>query len=297
MYFLCIFGTTYKIQMLFTVFTPTYNRSALLSGLFQSLTNQTVRNFEWLIIDDGSTDNTEVVVSHFITQADFPVRYIKQKNQGKHIAINTALQNAHGEWYLPIDSDDFLGNKAIEVCRDLALETEGKEFGGFTFIHAPEKMFDENRTNSTKRWTEYNSYQWSFAGEMVYVFKMEVIKKYPFPVFEMEKFCQESVQLIPIIKNYKILFTDHILAFGEYLQDGLSQNLYQRLLNSPNYAMLALKTKLAVAKSKEEKETITKIYWDIALKTSQPKIKTFFNFPLLLNLFYFKYRIRQKLKV
>lgn len=283
--------------MLFTVFTPTYNRSALLSRLFQSLTNQTVRNFEWLIIDDGSTDNTEEVVAHFITQADFPVRYIKQKNQGKHIAINTALQNAHGEWYLPIDSDDFLRNNCLEICQNLAIETEGEKFGGFTFIHAPEEMYGENERNTVRKWNEYNVYQWGYAGEMIYVFKMEIIRNYPFPVFETERFCQESVQLIPIIKHNQILFTDHILAFGEYLEDGLSQNLYQRLLANPNYAMLALKTKLAVAKSTEEKKKLTKNYWDIALKTSQPKIKTFFNFPFLLNLFYFKYRIRQKLKV
>lgn len=297
MKFLCIFRHNFKIKMLFTVFTPTYNRSHLLTRLFQSLCSQTVRNFEWLIIDDGSTDDTKELVSHFIDRADFPIRYIKQKNQGKHIAINTAVNNALGKWYLPMDSDDFLRKDCLEVCQELTLETDNKEFGGFAFIRAPEEMSHTSGSSEIKKWTEYNSYQWGFAGEMIYVFKMQVIRKFPFPIFEKEKFCQESVQLIPIIKNYKILFTDHILAFGEYLEDGLSQNLYQRLLDNPNYAMLVLKTKLGVAKSKEEKETLTKNYWDIALKTNQPKITVFFNFPLLLNLFYFKYRILQKLKV
>ncbi|WHF50511.1 glycosyltransferase family A protein [Chryseobacterium gotjawalense] len=283
--------------MLFTVFTPTYNRSHLLNRLFQSLSKQTVRNFEWLIIDDGSTDKTEEVVTQFISQADFPVRYIKQKNQGKHIAINTALEKAVGKWYLPIDSDDFVINNCLEVCGELALETDNNEFGGFTFIHAPEEMYGKEFQNGVKKWTEYNSYQWDFAGEMVYVLKMEVIRKYPFPVFENEKFCQESVQLIPIIKNHKILFTDYILAFGEYLEDGLSQNLYQRLLDNPNYAMFAFKTKLMVAKFWEEKMQLTKNYWDIALKTNQPIFKTFLNFPFLLNLNYFKDRILEKLKV
>lgn len=282
--------------MLFTVFTPTYNRSHLLDRLFQSLCNQTIRNFEWLIVDDGSTDHTEEVVASFTINADFPIRYIKQENQGKHIAINTAIENAHGKWYLPIDSDDFLGENALEICQDLALETEDKEFAGFTFIHAPEDMYGKDKVNGTNKWFEYNNYQWNFPGEMVYAFKMEIIRKYPFPIFENEKFCQESVQLIPIIKRYKILFTDYILAFGEYLEDGLSQNLYQRLLNNPNYAMLALKTKLIMAKSRDEKEMITKNYWDIALKTKQSKLKTFFNFPFLLNCFYFKFRFFSKFK-
>lgn len=252
--------------MLFTVFTPTYNRSYLLDRLFQSLLKQTVRNFEWLIVDDGSTDETEELVTQFISQADFPVRYIKQKNQGKHIAINTALEKAVGKWYLPIDSDDFVRNNCLEVCGELALETDSNEFGGFTFIHAPEEMYGKEFKKGEKKWMEYNSYQWDFAGEMVYVFKMEVIRKYPFPVFENEKFCQESVQLIPIIKNHKILFTDYILAFGEYLEDGLSQNMYQRLMGNPRYAMLSFTTKLNVAKTSEEKEKLAHIFWDIALK-------------------------------
>lgn len=282
--------------MLFTVFTPTYNRGYLLDRLFQSLSRQTIRNFEWLIIDDGSTDNTAELVARFIAEADFPVRYIKQKNQGKHIAINRAINNAEGKWYLPIDSDDFLANNCLELCQELALETTAVEYGGFTFIHAPEEMVDEKKNSDIKKWTEYNSYQWDFAGEMVYVFKIEVIKKYPFPLFENENFCQESVQLIPIIKNYKILFTDHILAFGEYLEDGLSQNLYQRLINNPKYAMLALKTKVDVAKSGKEKEMLTRNYWDIALKTKQPVFRSFLAYPFILNLFYFKFRILQKLR-
>lgn len=282
--------------MLFTVFTPTYNRSYLLDRLFQSLMKQTVRNFEWLIVDDGSTDETEDLVSHFISTADFPVRYIKQKNQGKHIAINTGIQNAKGKWYVPIDSDDFVSNNCLEVCQELAVEVNDQEFGGFTFIHAPENMVGKESDFGGKRWTDYNSYEWSFAGEMVYVLKMEVVKKYPFPVFEDEKFCQESVQLIPIIKKHKILFSDYILAFGEYLEDGLSQNLYQRLLDNPKYAMLSLKMKLLVAKTENEKKELTKSFWDIALKTNQPKIKSFFNLPLLFNLAYFRDRISQKFK-
>lgn len=282
--------------MLFTVFTPTFNRAHLLPRLFQSLTQQTVRNFEWLIIDDGSTDDTNELVSQFIDAADFPVRYIRQENQGKHIAINTAAENALGKWYLPVDSDDFVAPTCLKICQTLAEETAGSESAGFTFIHAPESFQGNQPEYGKKRWFEYNSYEWNFAGEMIYVFKVDVLRKYPFPVFKEEKFCQESVQLIPIIRNYQVLYTDHILAFGEYLEDGLSQNLYQRLLNNPQYSMLAVRTKLRIAKSRTEIDALALTYWDLALKTGQPLMKTFFGFPIDLSISYFAKRVMRKMR-
>jgi len=235
-------------------------------------------------VDDGSTDDTQDVVEEFRRKADFVVRYIQQNNQGKHIAINNALLSARDEWLLTVDSDDFLAPNCLEICAELAGETVAENFGGFTFIRAPEEFQSKPPQKSIRKWSEYNSYKWEFAGEMVYVFKTAVARKFPFPVFQDEKFCQESVQIIPIIKNYQILYTDHILAFGEYLEDGLSQNLYQRLLRNPKYAMLSLKTKLQVAKSKEEKQYLAKNYWEIALKAGQPKLKAFVNFPFLLSI-------------
>ena len=281
--------------MLFTVFTPTYNRAPLLERLFQSLCRQTVRNFEWLIIDDGSTDNTESVVSDLVSKADFPVRYLKQTNLGKHIAINTAIENAQYDWILTIDSDDFLSDTCLEICQSLAQETAAEIYGGFTFIHAPEAMQKQFPEYGTKKWNDYNSYTWGFAGEMMYVFKRNLMKDHRFPIYENERFCQESVMIVPIVLRYKILYTDHVLAFGDYLEDGLSQNLYQRLLANPRYAMLSFKTKLSVATSSAAKKELTKNYWDIALKTHQPIIHTFFNFPFMQNVNYFTYRLRQKL--
>ena len=94
--------------MQITIFTPTYNRAYILPRLFQSLKNQKATNFEWLIVDDGSSDDTESVVNEFIKDADFNIRYYKQNNQGKHIALNFAALNAEGEWIITIDSDDFV---------------------------------------------------------------------------------------------------------------------------------------------------------------------------------------------
>lgn len=283
--------------MQITIFTPTYNRAYILPRLFQSLKIQKCSNFEWLIIDDGSTDNTKEAVEKFIAEADFPINYYKQHNQGKHIAINNAANIAGGEWIITIDSDDFVADHCLQVCENLIAEIETKkDFAGFTFIRVSENENLNFKDFGLKKWTNNTGYSWQFHGEMNFVLRKEIVQKYPFPIINGEKFCQESVQINNILTSYKILYTDHILAFGEYLVDGLSQNLYQRLLKNPQYAMLALKTKLLVAKTKNEKNMITENYWDIALKTNQSKIKTFMNFPMFLNLSYIKYRIQKKIK-
>ena len=283
--------------MQITIFTPTYNRAYILPRLFQSLKDQKTTNFEWLIIDDGSTDDTEDAVKKFIVEADFNIRYYKQDNQGKHIALNLAALKAEGDWVITIDSDDFIVDNCLEICNILISEINNKEdFAGFTFLWAPENSQIDCKNYGNKKWTNDEKYDWKFPGEMNFVIKKQILQQHPFPVIKSEKFCQESVQINNILRNYKILYTDHVLVFGEYLEDGLSQNLYHRLLKNPQYAMLAFKTKLSVAKSAEEKLTLAKNYWDIALKTNQPLIKTFFNFPMFLNLSYIKYRIQKKIK-
>ena len=283
--------------MQITIFTPTYNRAYILPRLFQSLKNQKATNFEWLIVDDGSSDDTESVVNEFIKDADFNIRYYKQNNQGKHIALNFAALNAEGEWIITIDSDDFIADNCLQVCQNLIGEIEAKkDFAGFTFLWAPENLNIDYKNYGSKKWINDEKYDWKFPGEMNFVIRTQILQKHPFPVIKSEKFCQESVQINAILRNYKMLYTDHILAFGEYLEDGLSQNLYHRLLKNPQYAMLAFKTKLSVAKTDDEKKMLAKNYWDIALKTDQPLIKTFFNFPMFLNLSYIKYRIQKKIK-
>src|SRR5690606_965914 len=114
-----------------------------------------------------------------------------------------------------------------------------------------------------------NTYQWEFKGEMSFVFKSEVVQKFPFPVYKDEKFCQEAVMLLPIFKNYKILFTDHVLAHGDYLEDGLSQNLYKRLLENPRYAMLSYSQKINFPNYKSDRKQMIVNYWDIALKSKK----------------------------
>lgn len=254
--------------MLFTIFTPTYNRAYTLQKLYNSLLLQSFNDFEWLIIDDGSTDHTEELIDSFIIENKIKIRYYKKNNQGKHIAINRSLELACGDFIITIDSDDYFTENALEKCKLITEKITGNEdFAGFTYIHFSENI-DFNPSNyGNISWTEPNSYQWEFHGEMAYVFKTEVARKYRFPVFKNEKFCQESAILLPILRDYKVLFTNHVLAHGDYLEDGLSQNFYKRMLNSPRYSMYTQNERIKSAKTCKHKKQYAKIYWDIALKS------------------------------
>lgn len=101
--------------MLFTVFTPTFNRAHTLHRVYDSLGQQSFRNFEWLVVDDGSTDNTEQLVRDWKSNSDFPIRYEKQANSGKHVAINKAARLAKGALFLIADSDDAFSSEALQI--------------------------------------------------------------------------------------------------------------------------------------------------------------------------------------
>ena len=100
--------------MTITIFTPTFNRGNRLPALYNSLQNQSNKDFEWLIVDDGSTDNTEELVRKWLSEPLFPVRYIKQKNGGKHRAVNRGVQEAQGELFFIVESDDVLPEQTNE---------------------------------------------------------------------------------------------------------------------------------------------------------------------------------------
>lgn len=279
-----------------TIMTPTYNRAYILPRLFQSLCDQTLKDFVWLVIDDGSTDSTKELIEEFKKLAPFEIKYIYQENQGKHIAINRALEEIKTDFFITLDSDDYFTPDAIEICKSLASKIAAdRESAGFTFIRAAESQSFNMSDYGHLRWNKSENYNWKITGEMMFVLRTKIAKKYQFPVFKDEKFCRESVMLNQILHRYEIVFTDHILAYGDYLLDGLSQNLYHRLLSNPKYAMLAFKTTLLVAKDNEQKLMLTENYWDIALKTGQPKLKAFADFPFYLNLITLKNLLLKKL--
>jgi len=205
-------------EPLFTVFTPSFNRAYILHRVYESLKAQTYRAFEWLIIDDGSTDETYELIKRWQEETtDFPIRYYWQKNKGKHVAFNRGVREAQGEFFLPLDSDDACVPEALErfkyhwdsipieqrelfsgVCA-LCMDQNGKVVGD----HFP---FDPTDSNSLEIY-----YRYKVKGEKWGFQRTEVLHQYPFPEIEGARYIPEGVIWNAIARLYKILFVNEML--------------------------------------------------------------------------------------
>ena len=220
-------GRTYMIKI--TVFTPTYNRTKEIIRTYESLKKQSVKDFEWIIVDDGSTDDTKETVSLFQRETlDFPIRYFYQENQGKHVAINKGVSEAIGEFFFIVDSDDWLPTDSIECILKMVEDIRGKEkFAGVSGV----KMFEDGRIVGTTFNREYvdctalERRDNNIHGDKAEVFYTDVLKKYPFPSFENENFITENVVWYRIAADgYKIHWTNDEIYFCEYQPDGLTNS-------------------------------------------------------------------------
>ena len=225
-----------------TVFTPTYNRAHTLSRLYESLKKQTQYNFEWVIVDDGSTDNTESLVREFIQENNpFDIRYIKKENEGKHIAINVGAKIAEGKLFFIVDSDDALSANAIETIEKKEKEIAGmKGFAGVVglrgnFDGLPIKSpFEQYSQAELENFIgvyidatplEYR-YKYKIQGDRAEVVYTEIIKKIPFPQIAGEKFMEESYLWTTLSKmGLKFRWFNQVIYLCEYLQDGLTNNM------------------------------------------------------------------------
>ncbi|MBR3804358.1 MAG: glycosyltransferase family 2 protein [Clostridia bacterium] len=222
---------------LLTIFTPAYNRAYILPQLYNSLLKQTDTRFEWVIVDDGSKDNTEELVGSWIAEGKIKIIFKKQENQGKHIAINTGLTLASGELFFIVDSDDYLADDAVEKIISFWEESQPKE--DVAGIIAYRKFLNGNiigtklplEIKQCKMWEMASKYQSS--GDKAPIFRTEVFKKYPYPKFEGEKFLGESYVFNQIDESYDMLVMDEGLYFCDYRPDGLSQDFRRLYRNNP----------------------------------------------------------------
>lgn len=223
-----------------TIFTPTYNREKTLKRLYESLRNQTSKNFEWVILDDGSQDNTELLINNFISiEKNFKIIYKKTENSGKMKAINKGISLASGEYFFIVDSDDFLSEDAIEK-----IETYSKElpenFGGLVFRKVE---IDENG-KETERNIKFGKekidstpleifYRKNIFGDKAEIIKTEIMKKFPFPEIVGEKFFPEGYIWNRIGKKYKLRYVDIGIYYYRYLEDGYTNNFNSVMRKNP----------------------------------------------------------------
>jgi glycosyltransferase involved in cell wall biosynthesis len=194
-----------------TVFTPTFNRANTLHRVFESLQKQSFTNFEWLIVDDGSKDNTEQLVKTWQQIAAFPVRYFFQENGGKHIAHNTALELAHGLFFIVADSDDRFVPDALHIFNETWAsipESEKPNFAGIWALVANQKGTIVGNSFPTSPWDSYwvdKIYRANSRGEQWNMQRLDVLKQFPFPaLFPGEGFyMSEAVVWKKINAQYK----------------------------------------------------------------------------------------------
>lgn len=219
--------------MKLTIFTPTYNRADKLQRVYESLIVQTSYDFEWLIIDDGSADNTENIVQLFLDEKRFSVRYVKQQNGGKHRAYNRALKLAQGDWFFCVDSDDWLADRAIEKILDFVYYREDKiifaykkdEKGTLLSDEFPEKMAQISLCKLND--------DCHCNGEFSIIFRTDFARRFPFPVFEGENFITEAVIYDRMTSVEKVSLLSQVITICEYQEDGLSNNLNRIMKANP----------------------------------------------------------------
>lgn len=215
----------------FTVFTPTFNRAHTLERVRQSLLSQTFMDFEWLIVDDGSTDSTPQLIDKWLDDSPFPIQYIRQLNSGKHVAFNRGVSQARGELFITLDSDDSCLPEALatlfkawqdipNAVRENFAAVTGlcvDENGQVVGERFPFEMLDSNPSELNHRY-KIKGEKWGFT-------KTDLLKKHPYPEPAEVLFVPESVVWIPIGKKYQTRYVNQPLRiYHTANEDSLSHS-------------------------------------------------------------------------
>lgn len=281
-----------------TVFTPTYNRAYLLPVLYKSLLKQTNKNFVWLVVDDGSTDNTRDVVQSWISDNKITIAYHYQENKGMVGAHNTAHYIMDTELCVCIDSDDFMPANAIGKILKLWDQYGYPESAGMVGLDAYKggeivgtHLPDVKECGFSELYVKHKVF-----GDKKFVHNRKVFNKFlPYTFFEGEKFPVTSYLYLLIEQQHKLLVFNEVFCIVEYQPDGLSNNLFQQYKDSPkSFAFYRIaKMKYALNYKERFKNAIHYISSSLMardkdfLKKSPFKITTFFAIPFGLLLYLF----------
>ena len=208
-----------------TIITPTYNRAHTISRCYESLLQQSNTEFEWIVVDDGSTDETQELFSTFNTDR-FPVIKLHKANGGKHTALNAAHPHIHGEYVLILDSDDYLVKTAVEeVLRAWERFEKDQSVGIVTFLKGVSEdqpvctVADYDIPVDIMRYRRQKHY----GSDCCEVIRTELFRKYPFPEFEGENFIGEGVAVFPMELESKGVYFNEVLYLCSYREDGLTK--------------------------------------------------------------------------
>lgn len=209
-------------EFFYTVFTPTFNRAHTLHRVYESLKKQTCSDFEWLIIDDGSTDNTEQLISEWQKEASFSIRYIWQTNRGHGHTTDEAVKIAKGFIFFRLDSDDGCFPRALENVKrywDAIPEEQKPFYVGICGLCEDEhgKMIGDRfpQDTSDMNWLELK-YKFKIKGERCQFFILDILKKYPYPK-TLGNYFPPGINWSRIARHYKLRCVNEV--FRIYYQD------------------------------------------------------------------------------
>lgn len=232
-----------------TVFTPTYNRVKLIDRLYKSLLKQTLYDFEWIVVDDGSTDGTEEYFDNLLkTDNPFLIIYEKTINGGKHRAVNKGVSLAKGELFFIVDSDDYVTDNAIEKL--LLWEQSVRGMNNCAGVSGLKGYSEREITGRTFKGdyvdaTNIERLKYHIEGDKSEAYFTDVLKRYPFPEIEGEKFITEEVVWNKIaLDGYFIRWFNEIIYICEYIEGGLTNSGNEKYINNPIGVLIWAKQQL-----------------------------------------------------
>ena len=219
-----------------TVFTPTYNRAHTLAPTYKSLCNQTCNDFEWLVIDDGSVDNTEELVKGWIVEGRISIRYIKKENGGLHTGYTMAIANMETELNVCIDSDDFMPDNGVEIIvTTWKNECRGKNLAGIIGLDYLLDGTPNGGMFANEGIHHIYEIRGFHRGDDKKVCRTDLLKALkPMPVFEGEKNFNPIYYYIQVDAQYKFQVINKNLCFIDYQPDGMSAGIFRQFRDSPH---------------------------------------------------------------
>lgn len=222
-----------------TVFTPTYNRAHTLGRCYESLCNQKCQSFKWLIIDDGSNDNTVELVREWQEENRIEIKYVYKENGGLHTGYNTAIGLLDTELSMCIDSDDYVAENAVEKILTFWDENKDEKSAGIVGMD-----FDTKGNRIGCALTDYERVDGlsllarKGCGDKKYVVLTEAYKEVsPMPVFEGEKNFNPHYLILKLSKKYNFISYNEPLCIVEYQENGMSANIFKQYVDSPRSFM------------------------------------------------------------
>lgn len=223
--------------MKFSILTATYNRAKCLPKLYESLIKNKSDSYEieWLIMDDGSKDETEQLIKDYVEKNEIKIKFFKQQNQGKMTAINNLAQYVTGEIWIECDSDDYFTDGAFDKIKDLYEKNkERKDIYAFAFLKIDQNGNNMGNTFKKEETTMFDLYfKEGGTGEKALAFITEVRKKYRYGLEHNERFVTEARMYHKMDKDYKMICSNEYMMVCEYQEEGYTKNINKEFVNNP----------------------------------------------------------------